>query len=166
MLSTANASGVWGRSCRLINVCSRAGADSTSVILRGISAQDSLKVHQTICSSTVADPELRMYTWQLPLLHLHHVQPWCRQLRAVSSCFCPAHACAVKVWPLTRLLGRLENYMVGFRKARVFWCYKIIKPHFDCIAKFSEMSQTWAQEGKLRLSARMRGFLQICFDDS
>lgn len=52
-----------------------------------------------------------------------------------------------------------------FRKARVFGGHEAIKPHFDCTARFSEMSQIWAQEGMLRLSARTRGFLQISFDD-
>lgn len=55
--------------------------------------------------------------------------------------------------------------MGRFRKVRVFWCHEAIKPHFDCTAKSSEMSQIWAQEGMLRLSARTRGFLQISFDD-
>lgn len=128
-----------------------------------------------------------MHSQQLPLLHHHQDQP-CWGWPRVPKDRPPAHA--VKGWPVTGLLRRLENETGGFGKARIFWCHDatwrcpcsfqggwtrwpwkvpsnlnystiLSKPHFDCIAKFSEMSHIWAQEAKLRLSARMRGFLQF-----
>lgn len=72
------------------------------------------------------------------------------------------------LWQSGLLPGFWEDWKIDmgcFRKARVFGGHEAIKPHFDCTARFSEMSQIWAQEGMLRLSARTRGFLQISFDD-
>lgn len=58
-----------------------------------------------------------MHSQQLPLLY-HHQDQSHREWPKVPKERPPARA--VKGWPFTGLLRRLENDMGGFRKARVF----------------------------------------------